>query len=200
MSRTDPQSQYSHGAESDYNDAEHEDEIHEPYVPLVTMDTREQQLPQLAEHESSSLASHAVTKSLQSGLYLSHFLSTWNSRLFEFGAVLFLASIYPGSLMPMSVYALVRNAAAVLFSHSIGTWIDRADRLVVVRASIVGQRAAVAVSCCMLWFMKARGPNGGAAANASFIGLVILACVEKLSSVMNTVAVERDWVSCSALF
>jgi hypothetical protein len=49
-------------------------------------------------------------------LYLSHALPTWNSRVFEFGAYLFLAGTWPRSLLPASIYALVRAAAAALFS------------------------------------------------------------------------------------
>lgn len=45
----------------------------------------------------------SVPKGLTRKLDLSHFLSTWNSRVFEFGAVLYLASIYPGTLLPLSV-------------------------------------------------------------------------------------------------
>jgi iron-regulated transporter 1 len=69
-------------------------------------------------------------------LYLSHFLSTWNSRVFEFGAVLYLATIYPGTLLPMSVYALSRGLAAIIFSPAVGHYIDVANRLTVVRFSI----------------------------------------------------------------
>ncbi|KAJ3728187.1 hypothetical protein DFJ43DRAFT_1085170 [Lentinula guzmanii] len=47
----------------------------------------------------------AHTSSVKIPLYISHFLSTWNSRVFEFGAVLYLATIYPGTLLPMSIYA-----------------------------------------------------------------------------------------------
>merc|ERR1712000_67280 len=50
-------------------------------------------------------SSSAPTKIIARRLYVSHFLSTWNSRIFEFGAVLYLASIFPGTLLPMSVYA-----------------------------------------------------------------------------------------------
>ena len=46
---------------------------------------------------------------IQHRLYTSHALSTWNSRLFEFGAFLFLAKIYPLTLLPASVYALART-------------------------------------------------------------------------------------------
>ena len=73
---------------------------------------------------------------LANRLYVSHFLSTWNSRVFEFGAVLYLATIFPGTLLPMSVYALTRGASAVLFSPAVGQYIDTSNRLKVVRLSI----------------------------------------------------------------
>ena len=69
-------------------------------------------------------------------LYLSHALSTWNSRLFEFGAFLFLANIYPDTLLPASVYALARAASAALLSPWLGSYIDKANRLKAVRYSI----------------------------------------------------------------
>ena len=69
-------------------------------------------------------------------LYLSHFLSTWNSRVFEFGAVLYLASVFPQNLLPMSAYALARGAAAAFFSPAVGRYIDTSNRLWVVRLSI----------------------------------------------------------------
>lgn len=79
---------------------------------------------------------HRVPASIARRLYISHFLSTWNSRVFEFGAVLYLATIFPGTLMPMSVYALVRGLAAILFAPAVGFYIDTGNRLQVVRVSI----------------------------------------------------------------
>lgn len=69
-------------------------------------------------------------------LYISHTLSTWNSRVFEFGSVLYLASIFPGTLMPLAVYSMVRGAAAIMLSSWVGHYIDRNDRLKTVRLSI----------------------------------------------------------------
>ncbi|KAK9792193.1 putative Ferroporti-1 [Seiridium cardinale] len=136
-----------------------------------------------------------LPRSLAVRLYISHFLSTWNSRLFEFGAVLFLASIYPNTMLPMSVYALVRSASAILFAQSIGSWIDRGNRLTVVRVSIIGQRLAVAASCAILWIMEQKvGLTNTRVTDTQFALVVLLACVEKLCSVMNLVSVERDWV------
>lgn len=69
-------------------------------------------------------------------LYVSHTLSAWNSRMFEFGAVLFLASIFPGTLLYASIYALVRSLAAVALSSWLGAKVDSSDRLVALRHSI----------------------------------------------------------------
>ncbi|ETS74302.1 hypothetical protein PFICI_14168 [Pestalotiopsis fici W106-1] len=136
-----------------------------------------------------------LPRSLTLRLYTSHFLSTWNSRVFEFGAVLFLANIFPSTLLYMSVYALVRSASAILFAQSIGSWIDRGNRLTVVRVSIIGQRLAVAVSCAVLWLMERKaGSHTYSVMQGQFALVVLLACVEKLCSVMNLVSIERDWV------
>jgi iron-regulated transporter 1 len=109
--------------------------------------------------------------------------------------VLFLAAIYPDTLLPMSVYALVRGAAAMVFSPAIGGWIDSGDRLVVVRTSIIGQRLAVAASCALFLVMLIyRESLSRRASNGMFAVVVLLSCIEKLCSVMNLVSVERDWV------
>ena len=137
-----------------------------------------------------------VPRSLEIRLYVSHFLSTWNSRLFEFAAVLFLASIFPDTLLAMSIYALVRSGAAILFGQSIGSLIDRGNRLAVVRASIIGARLAVAASCGLFWALEERRGQwvDEHLRERLFALTVVLACVEKLCAVMNVVSVERDWV------
>lgn len=105
------------------------------------------ELDQLLEDESASTEelvrpASAISPPPEIGsgitlrLYISHFLSTWNSRVFEFGAVLFIAEIFPGTLLPVSVYAVVRAASAILLSSKIGRYIDVNDRLKVVRGSI----------------------------------------------------------------
>ncbi|KAI9042422.1 putative iron-regulated transporter [Aspergillus affinis] len=122
-------------------------------------------------------------------IYISHFLSTWNSRVFEFGAILYLASIFPDTLLPMSVYALARAIAAILLAPAVGHYIDTGNRLAVVRFSIVAQRVVVAASCAVFWVL-ARGDLNLRAFTPWLLALLaLLACVEKLCSVMNMVSV-----------
>jgi hypothetical protein len=100
------------------------------------------------EIQPFSYEDEADQKNIRKLLYTSHFLSTWNSRLFEFGAFLFLANIFPQTLLPASLYALCRNASAAVAAPWIGSYIDRADRLVVVRISIgMMQRGLLSEEC-----------------------------------------------------
>lgn len=138
------------------------------------------------------------TKPILYRLYTSHILSTWNSRAFEFGAVIFLAAIFPGTLFYASCYALFRSFVAALGGSWIGNVVDQRNRLDVVRQSIVWQRLSVAGSCLALLGMlqlKAEDSEKAALLKYALFGLsVVLACVEKLAYMANTVAVERDWV------
>jgi len=95
----------------------------------------------------------------------------------------------------MSVYALVRALSAIIFSPTVGAFIDSSNRLKVVRISIVVQRGAVASSCLVFWLMLRYLES-----LPQYLGLLLLsclilfACVEKLCSIMNTIVAERDWV------
>ena len=102
----------------------------------TTDDAVEQMQMQQTEEATPPPLSEAAHRHQCRRLYISHALSTWNSRLFEFGAFLFLANIYPNTLLPASVYALARAASAALLSPWLGAYIDRANRLKAVRVSI----------------------------------------------------------------
>jgi len=147
------------------------------------------------DQENMPPSSGADTQVRSKSLYISHTISTWNSRGFEFGAVLFLATIYPGTLLPMSIYALIRALAATTLSPFLGKYIDSSDRLQVVRISILGQRVAVVLSCAVfLILLLLQESLLQIGSGGLFVGVILLACVEKLCIITNTIVVERDWV------
>ncbi|KDN70432.1 putative iron transporter [Colletotrichum sublineola] len=115
---------------------------------------------------SATAIAYKVTPRTARRLYLSHFLSTWNSRMFEFAAVLYLATIFPGTLLPMSLYALTR----------------------------VFQRLAVSASCAVFYVLFIRLPVSDHGRAGLLTLLSVLACAEKLYSIINMVSVEKDWV------
>lgn len=59
---------------------------------------------------------------------------------------------------------------------------------------IVGQRIAVIASCAGFWYLLLHKPGPGVILYTAMGILVSLACVEKLCSITNIVAIERDWV------
>lgn len=184
--------------------------------------TLDESAPLLRDADENAGPKNRIPARIARRLYISHFLSTWNSRVFEFGAVLYLATIFPGSLLPMSVYALTRGMSAIVFASAVGHYIDVGNRLQVVRLSIgemkdiswyfgncrhtnefcqllVLQRFVVALSCGIFYiFITSRPPPSW---NTKFLVLVtMLACVEKLCSIMNLVSVEKDWVKIAHTF
>lgn len=146
------------------------------------------------QQDAASEPQHSVPTSITRRLYVSHFLSIWNSRVFEFGAVLYLATIFPSTLLPMSAYAFTRGLSALVFAPAVGQYIDTGDRLKVVRTSIIVQRLAVAASCSVFYLLSMQVVNKNDARTGMLVLLAALSCFEKLCSIMNLVSVERDWV------
>ncbi|KAL7947321.1 Ferroporti-1 [Trichoderma barbatum] len=153
----------------------------------------EEQTALLGPNSISPAHSH-VPASVARRLYVSHFLSTWNSRVFEFEAVLCLAAVFPGTLLPMSLYALVRGLSAVVFAPAVGWYIDTGNRLQVVRVSIVFQRLVVAASCAVFYVLASDIPLASSVRPGLLAVVTFFACVEKLCSILNLVSVEKDWV------
>ena len=147
-----------------------------------------------AESTATNLPTHKrLQRSVLIRLYTSHFLSYWNSRTFEFGAVLFLAAIFPGTLLYASIYALGRALAGTLLSSRVGSYVDHTNRLQAIRSSIIWQRLPVAASCGLFLVLVA-APQSRLTFWLCFPATVLLACFEKLAAIGNTIAVERDWI------
>jgi iron-regulated transporter 1 len=104
-------------------------------IPLARTDPAENSTHEDSDTEES-YTSEQEHKHIRRLIFTSHFLSTWNARVFEFGAFLFLANIYPDTLLPASIYALARAGSAALLSPWLGSYIDKTDRLTAVRVSI----------------------------------------------------------------
>ena len=110
-----------------------EEEAPPPYTRHSTEDTSRSRTQLDIASEQDRLRKE---KSIKRRLYISHFLSTWNSRVFEFACLLFIAHLWKDTLLPVSVYALVRSASAICLAPMVGRYVDRGDRLKTVRLSI----------------------------------------------------------------
>ncbi|KAH8895155.1 hypothetical protein GQ53DRAFT_762499 [Thozetella sp. PMI_491] len=157
-----------------------------------------------------------IRKGLLWRLYISHFLSTWNMRSYEFTVILLFAEAYPESLLATSLRGVVTNGATFLFSPAIGAWVDRnASRFYTMKITIALQRACIILGC-VLWIVlfvtplhgtsrpdgQALGepssvPSDGAGKLVKSSIIAVLICfgiIERMCAVGNTLVMERDWV------
>ena len=124
---------------------------------------------------------------------MSHFLFTWNDRVWEFASVILLIAAYPLTLLPSSIFGLTSTASAIVFSPAVGRWFDGTPRLKSVRVAVLAQRVAVAAGCICLWVMVSR-TLGKEVKNGLFAVVILLGCIARLAFVGKTVGIERDWV------
>lgn len=123
--------------------------------------------------------------------YISHFLFTWNDRVWEFASVILLISAYPQTLLPSSVFGLASTASAIIFSPAVGRWFDMTSRLKSVRYAVFAQRLGVCAGCVCLWTMVSH--SLGNTKNGLFAVVILLGCVARLAFVGKTAGIERDW-------
>ncbi|KAB8349469.1 hypothetical protein FH972_023496 [Carpinus fangiana] len=130
-------------------------------------------------------------------LFVSHALSTWNARTYEFAVILFTAAAFPDTLLMSSLRGLVVTLAALVGSSAIGSAIDRASsRLRSLTLTILCNRLSIcAASVAWFWLVRVPEVNGYSTSRlAVFAFAVSFGILEKLSSIGNMLASERDWV------
>ncbi|KAF5869945.1 putative iron-regulated transporter protein [Botrytis fragariae] len=149
-------------------------------------------------------------------LYLSHFLSTWNGRSYEFAAIIFTASAWPDTLVAASIRGIVRTLASICFSSTVGRWVDQSpDRLKTLLTTITINRIAV-ICASILWFFvveSENNPENGVPLLQSrkddvtlrdtmkivmFLPILGFGILEALSANGNMLSMERDWVVVAA--
>ncbi|KAK3375422.1 hypothetical protein B0H63DRAFT_278860 [Podospora didyma] len=159
----------------------------------------------------------AVNQGLLWRLYISHLLSTWNMRSYEFTVILLFAKAFPGTLLPTSLRGVLTNGATLLFSPHIGRWVDRnASRFHTIKVTIVVQRAAIVLGC-LLWLVLFAASAGESKRQRLLTPplllqqqqqqqqeyrkdmvilaiLMVLGIIERTCAVGNTLVMERDWV------
>ncbi|KAF9178409.1 hypothetical protein BGZ51_007535 [Haplosporangium sp. Z 767] len=151
--------------------------------------------------EAFDLAPSAPTCALGRGflnschkLYLSHLLTSWVDRSFEFASFLLISKVYTGSLLQASAYGLATTLADLLLSNRIGNWINILSRLNTYRITLLIQKASIVISTLFFHFLG----NNKDIPNSTgqfviFAFIVILGCALKLAFIGNSIAIEKDW-------
>lgn len=123
-------------------------------------------------------------------LYISHFLTSWTERFYEFASYLFIIEIFKKSLLLPSIYGFVVTISAIIFSNYIGKYVDIIERLKILRITMFVQKMSIIISCFMFISMMTSNDNK----IIKYIIVVIFGCTLKLSFIANNISIEKDWV------
>ncbi|KAI5862711.1 hypothetical protein GGS23DRAFT_571444 [Durotheca rogersii] len=160
----------------------------------------------------NTAAAHiGLARSQAWNLYLSHALSTWNARGYEFATILFTAAAYPDTLTAAALRMIIVYFAMILLSSSVGHWVERSpDRLRTLLSTIVCNRSSVILgSVFWVLILSQEDLAGGEGAvfslqanalvkGAGFAVTVAFGILERLSASGNLISMERDWVVVAA--
>ena len=139
-------------------------------------------------------------------LYISHALTSWVDRSFEFASYLLISKIYTSSLLQASVYGLTTTLAALILSNQIGNWINILSRLNTFRVTLLVQKISIVVSTVLFYYLLVLSNNNNISGNVNDSGgtlhgssnglyavIIVLGCTLKLSFIGNSIAIEKDW-------
>lgn len=122
--------------------------------------------------------------------------------MFEFAVGLLLINVWPDTLLLVAFYGLVGSVGNVLGGTPVGEWVDRGDRLMVVRRALMVANGTVVFSAVLLGMLLKRQEATDETATPERDGIfwlmvtlvVISGAISNLGSLASTLAVEKDWV------
>lgn len=107
--------------------------------------------------------------------------------------------IFPSSLLPASIYGFCITGSGIVSSGTIGSLIDKNNRLAIVRFATLGQKlsSGVTYALFLLLFLTPLGHADSLRGRplGIFIGIIVAGAILKVSTVCLTISIERDWAS-----
>ncbi|KAF9359653.1 hypothetical protein BGX26_011807 [Mortierella sp. AD094] len=122
-------------------------------------------------------------------LYLSHLLTSWVDRSFEFASYLLISNVYTNSLLQSSIYGLTVTLVALLLSNRIGNWINILSRLNTYRITLLTQKLSIILSTVLFHYLD----SSEGVHNVYYAFIILLGCTLRLAFIGNSIAIEKDW-------
>lgn len=129
-------------------------------------------------------------RAMKGRLYVSHFLTSWTDRVFEFSCFLLIGDIFNTSLLLASIHGFSTTIAAIIWSSHVGRLADITPRLRFVRLTMIVQKFSIVLSCVLFYIILQYDYRPV----LSYCGIVVCGCLLKLAFIANNIAIEKDWV------
>ncbi|KAN0006891.1 hypothetical protein ACTFIU_005084 [Dictyostelium citrinum] len=142
-------------------------------------------------------------------IMISHLITRMGDKSWAFIIPLFLITLSPNSLIPVSVFGLSQYLFRLLFGPTIGKMTDRYKKVQIIKLGIFSQAFAIGLSCIVLFILfKHVGVIDNSSIESStspttlfssdlsiflFIILLLLSSIHSLATQMMDISVERKW-------
>lgn len=151
--------------------------------------------PLIKEEEiGSRIEMEPLSRDVKLAVCVSHALSAWSERTWAFAVALIFLAIHEDSLFFVSMFGLVQALGSIIFSPSVGLYIDQTPRLKAVCYLLLVQNLALVVSALASLLLLAfhDDPTSPLGIGAS-IGVIICGVFTRVGAMGSTVAIEKDW-------
>lgn len=132
-------------------------------------------------------------------LYISHFLSSWGDRMWQFVIPVILMIIFKNTFMPTAIYMLSIYLGNIIGMQFIGKWIDKSNRFYIQKITILVENFCIISSSLIITFLPSiiniNNINFQSYKTILIILLIILLSI--VGEIMNNtqiISTEKDWI------
>ncbi|EAL68510.1 hypothetical protein DDB_G0278675 [Dictyostelium discoideum AX4] len=152
-------------------------------------------------------------RSFSNYIMISHLITRMGDKSWAFIIPLFLITLSPNSLIPISVFGLSQYLFRLLFGPTIGKMTDKYKKVQIIKLGIFSQAFAIGLSCIILFILfkhvgvienSTTSSTSSTSTSSStlfssdlsiflFILLLLLSSIHSLATQMMDISVERKW-------
>ena len=132
-------------------------------------------------------------------LYISHFVSTFDDRLWQFAVPIMLMDVWKETLFPAAAVTFTTNIVTCIVMPYVGAWSDSQDRMKVLGISIFGESCSIIIAAFLLYCVAAVSedpdyPVWTLTETVLFTLLCLANAATEISMRIGQQSLEKDWV------
>eukprot|EP01133_Synstelium_polycarpum_P012387 gene12387-14533_t len=152
--------------------------------------------------ETDEMLEESVERRLSLLMLASHLVTRLGDKMWDFIVPLILIFISPSSLVPTSLYGLSTTLIRIILGASVGDFVDKKKKLLVIQVGVFGQAISIGLSCLALYSLVSNSDRElleadifySSTSTSLFIFILLMSALHSLSSQIMDISVERKWV------